>query len=315
MMQSGRRFCLVLTLLATAVSHVATGQTVTVSDSVVSFATRITLRSTVLQESRELDIWVPRSYADGTRRYPTLWVLDGNAYLLSAAGAVQAVANADRMPEVIVVAVRNGDRNRDFTPPLVRTSAPPDGMTAWGGAPRFLAFLRTEAVPAVEAAFRTEPFRALIGHSLGGLFVTWASTAAPDLFRASLVLDPSLWWDGRAVADSAIASIGARADRIHRLVTVENPGADGWRPDWSRLMGVRPDGVRAALIDLTGESHGSMFHQGVYRGLLALFADWVPEMRYDASRATVVALEEQYARLSRELGYQVPVPQSARDEV
>ncbi len=311
----GLRIGLVLTVLVFGISHSASARATAVSDSVVSFATRLTIRSKVLRDTRELDVWVPRSYADGSRRYPTLWVLDGNAYLLSAAGAVQAVANADRMPEMIVVAVRNGERNLDFTPPLVRTSTPPDGMTAWGGAPQFLDFLRTEAVPAVERAFRTAPFRGVVGHSLGGLFVTWAMMTAPDLFRASLVLDPSLWWDGRAVADSAIGSIGAHADRIHRLVSVENPGVEGWRPDWSRLASARPAGVSATLVDLTGESHGSMFHQGVYRGLLTLFADWVPEMRYDASRATEVALEEQYARLSREFGYRVSAPQSALDEV
>lgn len=285
------------------------------SDSIVRFSTRLTIQSRLLGESRELDVWVPRSYPEGGRRYPTLWVLDGNAYLVSAVGAVQAIANADRMPEMIVVAVRNRDRNRDFTPRLVRTSAPPQGMATWGGAEPFLAFLQREAVPAVDSAFRTVPFRTIVGHSLGGLFAMWSTIEAPDLFRASLMLDPSLWWDNRAVSEAAIASMTAHPDRTHRLVSIENPGPDGWRPDWNRLADARPRGVRADLVDLQGESHGSMFHLGVYRGLLALFADWVPELRYDASRATDAALDEQYARLSREFGYPVPVPEAARDEV
>ncbi len=285
------------------------------SDSVARLATRLTIQSSRLGESRELDVWVPRSYAEGGRRYPTLWVLDGEAYLLSAAGAVQAIANAGRMPEMIVVAVRNRDRNRDFTPRLARTSEPPRGMTAWGGAEPFLEFLQREAIPAVDGAFRTVPFRTIVGHSLGGLFAMWATVRAPDLFRASLMLDPSLWWDSRAVSEATIASMTAHPDWIHRFVSVENPGPDGWRPDWSRLTEVRPRGVRADLVALEGESHGAMFHLGVYRGLLALFADWVPELRYDASRATEAALDEQYSRLSREFGYQVPVPEAARDEV
>lgn len=285
------------------------------SDPVARFATRMTIPSSRLGETRDLDVWVPRSYAEGTRRYPTLWVLDGEAYLLSAAGAVQSIANAERMPEMIVVAVSNRDRARDLTPRLVRTSAPPEGMPTWGGGSSFLAFLQYEAVPAVESAFRTVPFRTIVGHSLGGLFAMWSTIEAPGLFRASLMLDPALWWDNRAVPEAAIASMTAHPERIHRLVSIENPGQDGWRPDWSRLMDARAQGVRADLVNLEGESHGSMFHLGVYRGLLTLFADWVPEMRYDASRATEAALEEQYARLSRELGYQVPVPSAAREEV
>jgi predicted alpha/beta superfamily hydrolase len=55
------------------------------------------------------------------------------------------------MPPVIVVAIINTQRDRDFTPKLVRTTEPPPELSAFGGADAFLAFVGTELVPAVDA--------------------------------------------------------------------------------------------------------------------------------------------------------------------
>lgn len=35
------------------------------------------MKSTVMSESREVNIWLPPSYAEGDRAYPVLYVIDG----------------------------------------------------------------------------------------------------------------------------------------------------------------------------------------------------------------------------------------------
>ena len=63
-----------------------------------------------------------------------LYVLDGAENAAIATVASRYLAAAGKRPEVIVVAIVNGDRETDFTPPLRRTSDLPPGIQRAGGA-------------------------------------------------------------------------------------------------------------------------------------------------------------------------------------
>ena len=56
---------------------------------------------------------------------------------------------------------------------------------------RYLAALEAEVLPFVESRYRTAPSRLLAGHSLGGLFTTYALVNRPDLFNGYIALSPS----------------------------------------------------------------------------------------------------------------------------
>jgi hypothetical protein len=58
-------------------------------------------------------------------------------------------------------------------------------------------------MPAVRARYRTTDERAIVGESLAGLFIVETFFAEPALFAHYVALDPSLWWNGGAVVDSA----------------------------------------------------------------------------------------------------------------
>jgi hypothetical protein len=83
-------------------------------------------------------------------------------------------------------------RHRDFTPTKASANS--------GGADLYLQFLRKELVPIIDKRFRTDSGRsALVGGSLGGLFVIHALLNEPTLFKSYVAIDPSLWWDGGVV--------------------------------------------------------------------------------------------------------------------
>ena len=251
----------------------------------------------------------PRSYGDTTRIFPVLYVLDGDEYAQAAAAAVATLSASGRIPEMLVVGIGGGDRGLDYTPALRRTTQPPPGATAHGGADSFLRALRDEIVPLVERRHRASAMRVVAGHSLGGLLAMHAVAAGPPLFRGYLTMEPSLWWDGRIVVDSVLAVLARDSTAARRLVAVEATSAEGWRPDWERLR--RAAGDRAKLVSLDGETHQTLFYRGVYEGLAAMFADYLPWMRHDEAHANVESLERQYARLSRDFGYEVPPPLTA----
>src|SRR5687768_6578794 len=178
---------------------------------------------------RRILVIPPRSYGDTTRTFPVLYVLDGDEYAQSAAAAVATLSANGRIPEMLVVGIGGGDRGRDYTPALRRTTQLPPGVTAQGGAAAFLGVVRDEVVPLVERRYRVSPMRVVTGHSLGGLLAMHALATDRRLFRGYLTMEPSLWWDGRIVVDSVLAVLARDSSAARRLVAVEATSPEGWR--------------------------------------------------------------------------------------
>jgi len=148
------------------------------------------LRSQVLAEDRSYRVYLPATYRWATnRRYPVLFVLDGQTRFAPGATSVDALAASGDIPEMIVVGIDSTQRTRDFTP----TNS--EAMAGGGGADKFKSFLSTELLPSIDKEYRTNGFRVLSGHSLGGLFVLHCLSAEPALFQGYIAIAPSLDWD------------------------------------------------------------------------------------------------------------------------
>lgn len=177
-----RTFMLLLALLFCASAGAA--EPVTIGES-------RHIQSTLLNEDREYQVYLPDSYNWAIdRRYPVLYVLDGKTHFVHTAGSAGFLAAHGEIPEMIVVAVASTVRVRDFTQT--------DWPTAWvggGGADNFKRFLSNELIPEIDRSYRTDGFRILSGHSAGGQFALYCLTSEPSLFKAYFALSPSLDWD------------------------------------------------------------------------------------------------------------------------
>jgi uncharacterized protein len=69
--------------------------------------------------------------------------------------------------------------------------------TGKGGA--YLAVLRDEIIPWVDARYPTSKERALIGYSLGGLFAMYAMFESTDTFTHYLLGSPSMYWNDKVM--------------------------------------------------------------------------------------------------------------------
>jgi uncharacterized protein len=149
------------------------------------------VHSAVLSEARSYQVYMPDSYVWATdRRYPVLYVLDGESDFLHTAVSVGYLAAHGEIPEMIVVGIDSTVRVRDFT-----QTDWPEAWVGGGGAGNFKRFLSTELIPIIEQSYRTDGFRVLSGHSAGGQFALYCLTSEPSLFRAYFALSPSLDWD------------------------------------------------------------------------------------------------------------------------
>jgi hypothetical protein len=180
----------------TAVTTIVVRDTLVDEEGPAGGARVLSLTSAGLGEKRDYLVFLPESYASHTtRRYPVLYVLDGQSQSEHTAASAALMARIGVMPEIIVIGVSsmNGDaRNRDYTPPGMRIDEE-RADSPNGSADRFLAFLRDEMIPAVEKEYRTRRPRMLAGWSRGGLFVTYSLLVAPALFDARFAHSPALW--------------------------------------------------------------------------------------------------------------------------
>jgi uncharacterized protein len=172
--------------------------------------------SSQLKEERTIWVHIPQSYhkdKDSTRRYPVLYLMDGNDHFTSVVGLVQRLGEAsgnDICPDMIVVGILNTDRTRDLTPshvaagPYLNASM----VKTTGGGEAFMAFLAKELIPHIDSTCPASPYRLLVGHSLGGLMVVDALFHHRELFSAYLAIDPSLWWDDQKLLKQAESELG-----------------------------------------------------------------------------------------------------------
>ena len=163
----------------------------TCADAQVVVGQTHSIHSAVLKEERNYRVYLPESYAWAKdRRYPVLYLLDGESQFLHTAASVDYLSTHGEIPEMVVVGIDSTVRVRDFSP-----RDWPEAWVGGGGAPNFKRFLSTEFIPTIERTYRTDGFGVLSGASAGGLFALYCLISEPSLFRAYMALTPSLDWD------------------------------------------------------------------------------------------------------------------------
>jgi predicted alpha/beta superfamily hydrolase len=216
-----------------------------------------TLDSTVVNDSYRVWVRLPREY-DGVRRFPLVVQLDANLPTLEefkvTAGFAGRLEDSGDIEPVIVAGIgvdydpyepRRG-RQRDFTLPLEHDDTL--GGTTSGGAPEFLRFLGEEFLPALESRYLLlgPEHRALFGHSLGGLFATYAFSQQDEskrLFQGYVAASPTLLFDGGSIYRYVDALFARTPDpsAVFLLTagTMEGPEMNVYADDFAEKLSAR----------------------------------------------------------------------------
>lgn len=211
---------------------------------------------------RDIDVFLPSSYGRSRRRYPVVYMQDGQNladHHRAFAGTwnlEQAIAAlAARGIDAIVVGVPNmgADRLREYSPFF-------DARYGGGDGDAYLAYLERTVKPLVDRRFRTRPEReatGIFGSSMGGLISLYAFFRAPDTFGFAGAMSPALWFAGRALS-AFIDEDGAPPGRIY-LDTGTEEGAAMLR-DARHLAAVLErkgyrDGDRLKYVEAAGRRH------------------------------------------------------------
>jgi predicted alpha/beta superfamily hydrolase len=213
------------------------------------------LWSPQFRNHRGIDVYLPASYDAGRRRYPVVYMQDGQNLSdprTAFAGTWELEGTLERLAgdgiEAIVVGVHNTARR------LAEYSPFPDKRHGGGNADAYLGFLAETLKPRIDRLFRTRSERestVILGSSMGGLLSLYACFRYPSVFGGAGVMSPSIWFGQGAVIDF-IRETGTPRGRIY-LDVGTNEGAGPLR-DVRRLgrVLVRKGFRRRSRVKLPG---------------------------------------------------------------
>ncbi|MES2902409.1 MAG: alpha/beta hydrolase-fold protein [Pseudomonadota bacterium] len=182
-----------------------------------------------LNRKRQLRIYLPPGYATSTKRYPVLYMHDGqnlfdNATAYAGEWNVDETLNAlaqEGKLELIVVGVDNGREKRmtELNPWSHEKIGPGEGR-------QYMDFIVKTVKPLIDSSYRTLPDRAntaVMGSSMGGLISHYAINQYPDVFSKAGVFSPAYWPTGDQIFKFAESS-KARSDARLYLLMGEKEG-------------------------------------------------------------------------------------------
>ena len=264
----------------------------------------VSFESSILGEERDIIVYLPPAYNFSETKYPVLYLLDGRAHFHHASGIVQFLAAQGLIPQTIVVAVVNTDRNKDFTP--TKLSQQPQS----GGAEKFAAFFTDELFPFVKRNYRSSSYKILMGHSLGGTFATYTMLNYPEMFNAYISVSPYLMYDNNLMVRETEKKLKKKYDGVKYFMTVGNEPPYFEALDYfAKTLETRsPKGFEFEYSKYLDDNHGSVPHLSIYNGLLFIFSAW--KLRIETFNEGLVAIDKHYKKLSKEYSSDIKTPEN-----
>ena len=233
-----------------------------------------------LERKRQLRIYLPPGYASSGKRYPVLYMHDGQN-LFDAATAyagewkvdetLDALAKEGRL-ELIVVGIDNGQDKR-----MTELNAWDNERFGKGEGQAYTDFIVKTVKPLVDSQYRTLPGRehtAIMGSSMGGLASHYALAQYPQVFSKAGVFSPA-YWTAQPAFDFVVRRPVPKDARVFLLMG-EKEGPQMVSDVKRMAQAVQKTGHPAAntvLKIVPGAEHNEAFWAGELReALLWMFA-------------------------------------------
>jgi len=162
-----------------------------------------------LIRTRRIAAILPHDYHKSEKRYPVLYLQDGQNLFGSGAGfgtwgvpKKLAVMTEKGLGDIIIVAIDHAEEERieEFTPTQHTKLGVGDGK-------KYARFLADTLKPHVDKTFRTLPgpeSTGIGGSSMGGLISLYTGKMYPEVFSKWMIFSPSLWVAPKLSFDPAL---------------------------------------------------------------------------------------------------------------
>lgn len=170
--------------------------------------THASFESRILDNRRDVLVYLPPGYGKSRKRYPVFYLQDGQNVFDGATSFIagqewradetaETLIRSGAIEPLIIVAVNNAGAQRmaEYTPA-------PDAKYKGGNADLYGRMIVEELKPFIDRQYRTRTSAAstgIGGSSLGGLVSLYLALSHPDVFGRVAVLSPSVWWADRDI--------------------------------------------------------------------------------------------------------------------
>ncbi|UGU17982.1 hypothetical protein LS482_08880 [Sinomicrobium kalidii] len=166
-----KKVCFILILLFTI------NQVVSQNRNEKAFGNSIVFKSDILQEEREIQIFLPADYTKNSKKYPVLYVIDAQRYFLNGIVFQQNLAWREIAPEFIVVGIN--------------TDAVKRRNLFYKESSKFIRFLEKELIPDINTKYRTLDERIYFGWEMAAGLGIQLFANKPYLFNGFLLASPT----------------------------------------------------------------------------------------------------------------------------
>ncbi|MFC2129737.1 alpha/beta hydrolase-fold protein, partial [Bacteroidota bacterium] len=233
-----------------------------------------------------------------------IYILDGKAHFQHATSAVNFLSSRGLIPQMIVIAVHNVDRNRDFSP------IHDERIPTSGGAGKFIKFLKKELMPMVDEKYQTSGFTILMGHSFGGTFATYSLLTLPELFDGYIAISPYIHFMDSYLVEEAATKLKSEYDSqkfFYMTVGDEPPYFEPLGKFSSLLKEKSGESIVFKYVKMEDEDHGSIPYISLFSGLRFVFSDW--QLPAEAITGGLKTVDQHYQFISEKYGNKVETPE------
>jgi predicted alpha/beta superfamily hydrolase len=264
----------------------------------------VEFNSEILKEKRNIFIYTPTGYEESDRKYPTLYITDGEANFFIATAIVNFLSRGQQIPQMIVVGIPNVNRNWDLSPSVINGTYNP------GGGDIFLDFFKDELIPYLDKTYRTNNYRVLFGHSLGGMFANYTMFTKPELFNAYISASPYLMYNDEYVIKEAESKLDNLSNFERQLfITLGNePDYHESLNKFTLLLTDKAKTLRWDYQIFNDEDHGSIPIITLLKGLKFTYSDF--QLNMETAMLGIEAIRDHYSLLNAKYDYSTSIPEA-----
>jgi len=223
---------------------------------------KFTIKSKILDENRDIQIYFPESYNSSKKDYPVLYILDGQRLYTLGVSLSQSFRNTVKMsPEFIVVGINNKY---------------PDRFSHFQKID-FLDFIDKELIQYVDKNYRTTDERILFGWEFAGAYVIESLIRKPKLFSGHIAASPypvdETWFAEKTRVEQLEGKLNENLQSHLYFTVSEGEGGvvNGTEKLNSLLKKKAPDSLHWNYRVILDEQHLSTAHATLFQGLRNYF--------------------------------------------
>jgi len=239
-----------------------------VENSDITIGVTHTIKSSILNEDRTIQIYVPEYYHQSKERCPVIYVFDSQKYFLNAISYQQNLRFNQETPGFIVVGIKtvNNERAKLYNTESLN----------------FSNYLENELIPFIDSNYRTlKPERVFFGWERAAAFGIEVFASKPNLFKAYFLASPT-FLTAKRVSD--VEKLLENTPALNNYLYFTLGDVEAWSLENTNSLAEvlntkAKDKLRWKYDLFKDENHYSSTIVTMNKGLKSFFGDYAP-IRY-----------------------------------